>query len=275
MKIEEAAYVDTRPIGTKMNPRVCRILFTLLLQRYFSSHPTYTWEADRTRTKIFIQAAEAIGARESNIIPSILVDSGGFALTDNGVGNGVIKQIQKSNLYQHDEYKQCGVRTGVTLSCMADTDIDAEDLAWHLSTFLISVKSAILDITGAQYMSLPSVAKATRTKRNGWAGCFEAQINISLELAVQVKTTPLDKGELLKEINLVLDGSTGDDGSSAVTDPKDPNKDGSTSNGDFNWDGDKNKGDRYDRWKLGIFLKFRITKTGVTGEQLDKIPVEG
>lgn len=86
----------------------------------------------------------------------------------------------------------------------------------------------------------------------------------------------IDKGELLREINLVLDGNLADDdGSSAITDPKDPNKDGNGGGPDFNWNRDTTASDRYKRWSLGIFLKFRITKDGVTGEQLDKIPTEG
>ena len=273
--IGEVVYVDTRPLGAKMSPRICRTLFTVLLQRYFRQHPEYKWDKDRTKTKVFIQAAEAIGARESNIIPSILVDSGGFSLADAGVGNSTLKMMQMPTLYQYQDFKQCGVRTSITLSCLADTAIDAEQLAWDLSTFLIAIKTTILEVTGAQYLALPQVSKAAKTLRNDWANCFEAQIMLSLELAVQVSVTPIDKGELLREINLVLDSDIDDDGSSAITDPKDPNKDGDGGGPDFNWDREPPTSDRYKRWSLGIFLKFRITKDGVTGEQLDRIPAEG
>lgn len=182
-----------------LTPRISRTLFMRALQYYFSDHPEYKWDPDRSKTQIFIQDEIAEDARHDSIIPTIVIENTGYNFSDDSIGSN-LAHVERHREYLHLSEHQYVVNGGINIHCLSQSSIDSEELAFEISFFILSLRWQLHTMFNMQKMSTPSQSKATGIQREGWYYHYNSVVSFSYSIAVRSKLTPVDNGPLLRDL---------------------------------------------------------------------------
>jgi hypothetical protein len=183
-----------------MTPRLVRTLLILSLQKYFSRHTEYPFNRDRAKTKIFIMDDMPEDTRMHDIVPAIIVEGEGVTFQDDAIGANV-RDINVDKLYYASRQSQFLAAGMVNLHCIGQSSVDAEELAFEVSMYLQSVRWNLQRMFGMQQLSIRGYGKPQVISREGTTHTYACIITVTFQLAKAVKVTPIDKGELLTEID--------------------------------------------------------------------------
>lgn len=225
---------------------------------------------------MFIQSDLALDSRYQNVDPIIVVEGGGINYSQLGTTNNMIN-FSFDNLYQMHSYHQFLAESTINIHCIASASDAAEELGFEVAMVVQSMKLISGEMLQFQSMSMPQQSKAQMMGRNEWAGKFDSVVSFQYSFAIKRKHTPVDPGELLKEIEFYFNHPTdtpmpGDKDQEG--NPINTGDTGGTNTGgnNGNWGGDGGTGHSEDGeqdfvddgW---VEIKMKITQDTITGEQ--------
>lgn len=182
-----------------LTPRISRALFIRALQYYFSDHPEYKWDPDRSKTQIFIQDELAEDSRHDSILPTIVVENTGWNFQEEAIGanNASVKRV---NEYQHEMQSQYSINGGINIHCLSQSSIDSEELGFEICFFLVSLRNSMHTMFNLQRIGAPQQSKASNIEKEGWSFHYDSVVSVSIVTAIRGIQSPVDPGPPLREI---------------------------------------------------------------------------
>jgi hypothetical protein len=181
-----------------MRPQIVQAFFCLVLQYAFINHQNYPWNADRRTTQLVIQTAIAENSRETGIHPAIIVDQGQLSFNNDSIGNKAYLERYKEYLIK--ETISYTVSGNITMHCIGEAKISAENLAYEVSTFLVTARNSVGKILQLQNLSMPQQSRANPISREGGDTLYDCQVAVNYSYAVSSIVTPVDLGPLLTDV---------------------------------------------------------------------------
>lgn len=182
-----------------LTPRISRTLIMRALQYYFTGHPEYPWVADRAKTQIFIQDEIAEDSKHDSILPTIVVENTGYVFQEDAIGAN-IADVKRVSEYQHKTEHQYAINGGLNIHCLSQSSIDAEELAFEICFFILSLRNTMHTMFNLQRIGAPSQSKASNIEKEGWNYHYDSVVSVPYVMAIRSIHDPVDPGPPLREI---------------------------------------------------------------------------
>lgn len=199
--------------GSNLTPRIISTFFLLALQKYFISHPEYSWDPDDNKTEIDIHAEYEEDDNLEKSIPVIVVQSGPYTISPAGIGTGLANTIPQ--IYKRDGKQliknyilnstlQFTVDGQIIVYIIGMSNDDVNELSFTVSTFFQMLRYKAASILQIQNIGHISVSPAQASEKKGWTNRHMAQLSFPYSFTVAKVWEPVDYGDLLKEILLTV-----------------------------------------------------------------------
>ena len=256
---------------SKMTPRIVRAFTIVTLQRYFSTHPEYTWTPDRSKTELFIQSDFAEDTRLQNIDPILVVEGSGVSYQNNGTTNN-LANFDVVKMYQLETYHQFLAEGSINIHCIAAASDAAEELAFEVAMFVQSMRMFAGEMLQLQQITMPQQSKAQLMNRDEWSGNYDSVVSFGYSFAIRRKHTPVDPGEILKEIEAYIHTPNKDKTDAEGKPINNTGETGGTSTGgqSGNWGGNGGSDPVHgvdgvdDGW---VSIALKVSNESITGDQ--------
>lgn len=187
-----------------LTQRLIQAFYVINIQSLFKDHPEYKWEKDRSRTQIFIQSDLAEDTREQNIMPAVIVDSSGARIEPIGL-NADMDDMQVTRLYQIKTAHQMIITSNMQFHVIAESKVEAEDIGFQLLLFANSLRMEAGRMFGVNYVGACTQHPIQAIERQDLHNVYRSTVAFTYQFPVRVVHTPVDPGELLREINTYID----------------------------------------------------------------------
>lgn len=177
----------------------------------------------------------------------------------------------RDNLYQLNSYHQFTVESSINIHCIATTASTAEELGFEVAMLLQAMRLISGEMLELQYMGMPSQSRAQTIAHRDWSGKYNSVVSFRYVFTVKRKHTPIDPGELLKEIEINFEnpslpkpGDVDQEGNPINNGGKGGTNTGGN-NGNWGGNGGINGGDGIDDGWVNI--KLKVTNESIEGSQ--------